>query len=83
MSLGRAVEEAGIPTVIVASLPSVCRQAGAPRVLAVDTPMGAALGAPGDGAQHARIVRAALALLARDDLAPGHVEPSAERYRTG
>lgn len=82
MSLGRIAEEAGIATVIVASLPSVCRQAGAPRVLAVDTPMGAALGAPGDAEQHARIARAALALLACDDLPPGHVEECRERYRT-
>ena len=48
MTLQRAIEQAGIPTVIIASLPTIAAQIGAPRIAATDTPLGAALGAPGD-----------------------------------
>lgn len=61
--LQRAIEAAGIPTVIVASLPIVAAQLGAPRIAATDTPMGAPLGAPLDVAQQTRILSKSLRLL--------------------
>lgn len=63
MVLQRAIEAAGIPTVMVASLPVVAAQLGAPRIAATDTPMGAPLGAPADAAQQSRILLGALRLL--------------------
>ena len=44
----RAIEEAGIPTIIIAALPPVVRQAGTPRAVAPLVPMGANAGAPND-----------------------------------
>ena len=81
MTVQRAFEEAGIPTVIIASLPAIAVQSGAPRILAVDTPMGAALGEPANIEQQRRILRAALALL-EGALTPGTVASIGERYRT-
>lgn len=79
VTLQRAVETAGIPTVIIASLPTVAAQMGAPRVLGVDTPMGAALGEPGDAAQQTRILRQALEFLEQAATA-GEVRRIAESY---
>ncbi|PRY41526.1 glycine/betaine/sarcosine/D-proline family reductase selenoprotein B [Umezawaea tangerina] len=79
--LQRLVEQAGIPTVIIASLPAVAAQLGAPRIAATDTPMGAALGAPHDTAQQRRILTAALDLLV-DATEAGAVARIAERYRS-
>jgi glycine/betaine/sarcosine/D-proline reductase family selenoprotein B len=79
VTLQRAVEAAAIPTVIVASLPTVAAQMGAPRVLAVDTPMGAALGAPGDHRQQSRILRTALEFLHEATVA-GQIKHLAESY---
>ena len=42
----RAIEEAGIPTILVAALPPVVRQNGAPRAVAPLVPMGANAGEP-------------------------------------
>ena len=81
MTLQRLVELAGIPTVIVASLPSVAQQSGAPRILSVDTPMGAALGQPGNTTQQTKILAAALDLLARTDH-PGLTVDAQQTYRT-
>jgi hypothetical protein len=78
----RAVEEAGLPSVIIASLPTIAAQSGAPRVLAVDTPMGAALGDPADPEQQRAILAQAVALLATAT-EPGAVAEADGRYRTG
>jgi hypothetical protein len=77
----RAVEDAGLPSVIIASLPTIAAQSGAPRVLAVDTPMGAALGAPNDADQQRDILAQAIALLENADR-PGTVARGRGRYRT-
>jgi hypothetical protein len=82
VTLQRAVEEAGLPSVIIASLPTIAAQSGAPRVLAVDTPMGSALGDPADPAQQRTILAAALSLL-EDAVDPGSVVAVDGRYRTG
>jgi hypothetical protein len=69
--LQRLVEQTGIPTVIIASLPTGAAQLGAPRIATADTPMGAELGAPHDTAQQHRILTAALRML---DTATTHTE---------
>jgi hypothetical protein len=79
--LQRLVEQAGIPTVIIASLPTVAEQLGAPRIAAADTPMGAALGAPQDAGQQTRILTAALGVLETATV-PGAVAHLPETYRT-
>jgi len=42
----RAIEEAGIPTILIAALPPVVRQNGSPRAVAPMVPMGANAGEP-------------------------------------
>ncbi len=48
MIVQRAIEAAGIPTIIIAALPPVAKQQGSPRVSAPLVPMGANVGAPHD-----------------------------------
>jgi D-proline reductase (dithiol) PrdA len=79
--LQRFIENAGIPTVLVAALPSIAAQLGAPRIAAPDTPMGATMGCPGDVAQQVRILLASLRLLETADV-PGTVVAIDETYRT-
>jgi hypothetical protein len=67
--------------VIIASLPSVAAQAGAPRILAVDTPMGAALGEPDNQAMQRAILAEALNLLATA-ASPGATSVSEAHYRS-
>jgi len=59
----RAIEEAGIPTIIIAALPPVVRQNGSPRVSAPLVPMGANAGEPNNIVQQTAIVRETLDLL--------------------
>ena len=82
MILQRAIEAAGIPTVLVAALPTIAAQLGAPRIAAPDTPMGATMGCPDDPGQQTRILLASLRLL-ETATAPGQIVPLAETYRTG
>lgn len=42
----RAIEKAGIPTILIAALPPVVRQNGTPRAVAPLIPMGANAGEP-------------------------------------
>ena len=81
MILQRSIEAAGIPTVLVAALPTIAAQLGAPRIAAPDTPMGATMGAPDDPAQQSRILLASLRLLESAET-PGQIAPLAETYRT-
>lgn len=81
MTLQRFVELAGIPTVIIASLPTVAQQSGSPRILTVDTPMGAALGQPRNRTQQTAILAAAVDLLTRTDH-PGLTVDAHQTYRT-
>ena len=46
MIVQRAIEEAGIPTILIAALPPVVRQNGSPRAVAPMVPMGANAGEP-------------------------------------
>lgn len=59
----RAIEEAGIPTIIIAALPPVVRQNGSPRVAAPLVPMGANAGEPNNKEQQHAIVKETLQLL--------------------
>jgi hypothetical protein len=81
VTVQRALEEAGLPTVIVASLPAIASQSGAPRILAADTPMGAAFGDPRDHDQQRGILAAALRLL-ETATEPGAIEHAPGSYRT-
>jgi D-proline reductase, gamma subunit prdB, selenocysteine-containing len=56
----RAIEAAGIPTIIIAALPPVVRQNGTPRAVAPRVPMGANAGAPHDKEMQTAIVKASL-----------------------
>lgn len=46
MLVQRAIEQAGIPTIIIAALPPVVKQTGTPRATAPLVPMGANAGEP-------------------------------------
>lgn len=56
----RAIEAAGIPTIIIAALPPVVRQTGTPRGVAPLVPMGANAGAPNNVEMQTAIVKATL-----------------------
>lgn len=75
----RAIEEAGIPTIIIAALPPVVRQTGTPRAVAPLVPMGANAGAPHDVEMQTNIVRAALEQLTKIDT-PGKIVPLPFEY---
>lgn len=75
----RAIEEAGIPTVIIAALPPVVKQTGTPRAAAPLVPMGANAGAPHDVDMQYHIVHDALNLLETLD-SPGQVVPLPYEY---
>lgn len=63
MIVQRAIEEAGIPTIIIAALPPVVRQNGTPRAVAPLVPMGANAGAPNDIEMQYNICKDALGQL--------------------
>lgn len=56
----RAIEAAGIPTIIIAALPPVCSQNGTPRAVAPLVPMGANAGEPNNKSMQHDIVKEAL-----------------------
>lgn len=72
MIVQRAIEEAGIPTIIIAALPPVVRQNGTPRAVAPLVPMGANAGAPNDREMQYNIVKEALIQLTKIDQ-PGKI----------
>ncbi len=63
MIVQRAIEAAGIPTIIIAALPPVVRQNGTPRAVAPLVPMGANAGAPNDKEMQTAITKASLETL--------------------
>ena len=64
-ALARVFEAAGLSTVVVNMMPDIARRTGAPRTLGVEFPFGHPMGPAGDAALQARVLRAALDLLAR------------------
>ena len=75
----RAIETAGIPTIIIAALPPVVRQAGTPRAVAPLVPMGANAGAPHDKEMQTAICKETLKLLEELE-APGQIVPLPFEY---
>ena len=75
----RAIEEAGIPTIIIAALPPVVRQTGTPRAVAPLVPMGANAGEPNNVEMQTEIVKATLEQLVPIDT-PGKVVPLPFEY---
>lgn len=61
----RAIEQAGIPTIIIAALPPVVRQTGSPRAVAPLVPMGANAGEPNNPEMQYNIVKDALEQLVK------------------
>ena len=68
----RAIEEAGIPTIIIAALPPVVRQTGTPRAVAPLVPMGANAGEPNNKEMQTAIVKSTLEEMMKMD-SPGKV----------
>lgn len=60
MIVQRAIEEAGIPSIIIAALPPVVRQNGSPRAVAPMVPMGANAGEPHNIEMQTGILKATL-----------------------
>lgn len=75
----RAIEEAGIPTIIIAALPPVVRQNGSPRCVAPIVPMGANVGEPNNIEQQRDILRDTLKQLI-EITTPGTIVPLAYEY---
>ncbi len=65
--IARQIEAEGITTVSLSLLREITEKVRPPRALFVPYPLGYPLGAPLDTALHIRILRAAFALLARND----------------
>ncbi len=63
MIVQRAIEEIGIPTIIIAALPPVVRQNGTPRAVAPLVPMGANAGGPNDVDMQTNILKDTLTKL--------------------
>ncbi|CAK7039410.1 hypothetical protein KQI38_16970 [Tissierella carlieri] len=79
MIVQRAIEEAGIPTIIIAALPPVVRQNGTPRAVAPLVPMGANAGAPNDIEMQYNICKESLRKLIEIDT-PGKIVPLPYEY---
>ncbi|ACB86267.1 D-proline reductase (dithiol) [Natranaerobius thermophilus JW/NM-WN-LF] len=60
MIVQRRVEEAGIPTIMIAALHPVAKQQGSPRAVHALVPMGANVGPPNDVKVQKNIIREAL-----------------------
>jgi hypothetical protein len=71
--LARAIEAAGISTVLVTLMPFWSEKLGTPRTLAVEFPFGHLLGHAGERDEQLAVIREALRVL-REASAPGAVE---------
>ena len=73
MSLvARRLEESGVATVVVGSARDIVEEAGVPRFVFVDFPLGNPCGKPGDRAMNRSIVSLALEVAGIVDRAPHH-----------
>ena len=79
MIVQRAIEEAGIPTIIIAALPPVVRQNGSPRAVAPLVPMGANAGEPNNVEMQYNIVKDSLSKLVEIQT-PGRIIPLPYEY---
>ena len=71
--LARAIEAAGISTVLVTMMPWWAEKLGAPRTLGVEFPYGHPLGHAGEREEQLAVIRRALRVLA-EAKAPGSIE---------
>ena len=76
----RAIEEAGIPTILIAALPPVVRQNGSPRATAPLVPMGANAGEPHNKIMQYGIVKETLEQLVAIET-PGKIVPLHYEYK--
>ena len=79
MLVQRAIEAAGIPTIIIAALPPVVRQTGSPRAGAPLVPMGANAGEPNNREMQYNIVKDTLEQLEEIESA-GKIVPLPYEY---
>ena len=79
MLVQRAIEAAGIPTIIIAALPPVVRQTGSPRAVAPLVPMSANAGEPNNREMQYNIVKDTLEQLEVIDQ-PGKIVPLPYEY---
>ncbi|WP_024622423.1 D-proline reductase (dithiol) protein PrdB [Metaclostridioides mangenotii] len=63
----RAVEEAGISTIIIAALPPIAKQQGAPRIAAAHVPIGSNAGEPNNVEMQTAILKDSLELIVSMD----------------
>jgi D-proline reductase (dithiol) PrdB len=77
----RAIEAAGIPTILIAALPPIASQGGTPRAVAPCVPMGANAGEPHNTVMQTAIVQAALRHLVAITM-PGTIVPLPFTYGT-
>lgn len=75
----RAIEESGIPTIVIAALPPVVRQTGTPRAVAPLVPMGANAGEPHNEEMQKDILKATLSQLI-EITTPGKIVPLPFEY---
>ncbi len=71
--LARAIEAAGISTVLVTMMPYWAEKLGTPRTLGVEFPFGHLLGRAGEREEQLAVIRRALQVL-RDAAEPGTIE---------
>lgn len=79
MIVQRAIESAGIPTILIAALPPVVRQNGSPRAVAPRVPMGANAGEPNNVEMQTGIVKDTLKQLVSIESA-GKIVPLPYEY---
>jgi len=75
----RAIEESGIPTIVIAALPPVVKQTGTPRAVAPLVPMGANAGEPNNAEMQREILKETLRQLVSIDI-PGKIVPLPFEY---
>ncbi len=66
-TLAHVFEDAGIATIVLASMADVAKKVGTPRVLACEFPLGRPLGKPGDAAFQHQVLQQAFNLLEADE----------------
>jgi len=71
--LARAIEAAGVPTVMVTMMPFWAEKLGTPRTLGVEFPFGHAFGRAGERDEQLAVIRRALRVLA-GATSPGTIE---------
>jgi len=79
--LARTLEQAGLTTILVTTMPYWAERVGVPRTLAVEFPFGHTLGQPQNVPQQIRVVKEALGIL-ESEQSPGAIVHSGEIWPT-